>query len=102
MSSALSHVRRLMAQGVEFETDGVRIRWRNAKDLVSSEVTAALMQDKSAVIDMLLRNQIAADPDLSAEFEERAAILEYDAGLSREDAERQAAREVAANRKASQ
>lgn len=40
-----------------------------------------------------------ADPsDLSMEwrieYEERAAILEYDGGLSRDEAERQAAREI--------
>lgn len=44
----------------------------------------------------VLENSAANLPDLEA-FEERAAILEFDGGLTREAAERQAAREVSSD-----
>lgn len=40
------------------------------------------------------------DTDDREEFEERAAIRQYDGGFSREEAERLAAEEIAAKRKA--
>ncbi len=39
--------------------------------------------------------QIRMTPDQREAFEERAAILEFDAGMTREDAERMAALDVA-------
>lgn len=96
---ALDLVKSLSAEGVEFSTDGVRIRWRNGDGLVTADVIAALAAEKAAIIDFLAgeNSQAGTDPaasdpeDLQAELEERAAILECDAGLSREEAERQAA-----------
>jgi len=96
--TALDLVKSLSAEGVEFSTDGVRIRWRNGDGLVTADVIAALAAEKAAIIDFLAGENCqaeaapaASDPeDLDAEFEERAAILECDAGLSREEAERQA------------
>ncbi|CAM5578872.1 hypothetical protein ATER59S_05048 [Aquamicrobium terrae] len=96
---ALDLVKSLSAEGVEFSTDGVRIRWRNGDGLVTADVIAALAAEKAAIIDFLAgeNSQAGTDPaasdpeDLQAELKERAAILECDAGLSREEAERQAA-----------
>lgn len=99
MSIAIDLLKSLSAEGVEFSTDGVRIRWRNGDGRVTADVVAALAAEKAAVIDFLAANgappgtrHAARDPeDLRAEYEERAAILQYDGGLSREEAERQAA-----------
>lgn len=46
-------------------------------------------QEGDAVMPRDMPWQLLSEADLEA-FEERAAILEYDAGLSREDAEKQA------------
>jgi hypothetical protein len=102
---ALDLVKSLSAEGVEFSTDGVRIRWRNGDGLVTADVIAALAAEKAAIIDFLAGENsqagaapAASDPeDVHAEFEERAAILECDAGLPREEAERQAAGSALSN-----
>jgi hypothetical protein len=101
MSAALDLMKSLTADGVEFSTDGVRIRWRNGDGRVTPDVVATLAAEKATVIDFLSGKNVPAgvpaspDPeDLRTAFEERAAILEYDAGLSREEAERQATAEV--------
>ncbi len=102
---ALDLVKSLSAEGVEFSTDGVRIRWRNGDGLVTADVIAALAAEKAVIIGFLSgeNSQAEAAPaapgpeDVHAEFEERAAILECDAGLSREEAERQAAGSALSN-----
>jgi hypothetical protein len=77
----------------ELETRGMRLsvdRGKLAVDFpkgVLDEVTRRLIQDhKKALLEAL-----HAD-DLREHFEERAAILEYDAGLPRPEAELEAAR----------
>lgn len=61
------------------------------KELVESAVV-------TAVADGEVNTVISSPDDLSInwriDFEERAAILEYDGGLSREDADRQAFEEI--------
>ena len=48
-----------------------------------------LVRHKRAVVELLqLDNEILADPGLRFEFEERAAIAEFEGGLTRQDAER--------------
>ena len=83
----------LMAEGVEFEADGDRVRWRNGGIQLTQERLAVLKDGKAEVLQFL--NGRAApvrseNPDTDA-FEERAAIAEYDGGLTRADAERLAA-----------
>lgn len=96
MSTALTHVRTLLAVGVEFATDGERIRWRNSEGRMTPEIIGALAAEKQVVIDLLTSRQ--HDLDMQNEtYEERAAILEYDGGLPREEAERQAAVEAGYN-----
>jgi len=86
----------LMAEGVEFEADGNRVRWRNGGTQLTQERLAVLKDGKAEVLQFLnsnseheysVRNE---NPDTDA-FEERAAICEYDGGLTRADAERLAA-----------
>lgn len=53
MSAALDLVKSLSANGVEFSTDGGRIRWRNGEGKVTPEIVAALAAEKGTVIDFL-------------------------------------------------
>ena len=67
------------------------VRLEIIKELVESVmVTATTTSDVGAVINSPGDLSI----DWRIEFEERAAILEYDGGLSREDADRQAFEEI--------
>lgn len=56
MSAALDLVKSLAAAGVEFATDGERIRWRNGDDRMTPEIVATLAAEKAAVIDFLTGN----------------------------------------------
>ena len=80
MMGAIDLLRDLMAEGVEFEAVGERVKWRNAGSQLSPERLAILKEGKAKVL------QFLTAPDLDA-FEERAAICEFDGGLSRADAE---------------
>lgn len=53
MSAALDLVKSLSASGVEFSTDGERVRWRNGDDKVTPEVIATIAAEKATVIDFL-------------------------------------------------
>lgn len=53
MSAAVNLVQSLASAGVEFSTDGERIRWRNSGGRMTPEVVATLAADKGAVIDFL-------------------------------------------------
>lgn len=55
MSAAIDLVKSLAAAGVEFSTDGERIRWRNADGKVTPDVAADLATAKAEVIDFLTR-----------------------------------------------
>ncbi|WP_134679530.1 hypothetical protein [Paracoccus ravus] len=44
----------LIGAGVEFETDGERIRWRNAGGRVTSDVVEVLRTHKAEAIDYLM------------------------------------------------
>lgn len=64
MSAALALLKSLSADGVEFSTDGERIRWRNGDGKVTPEIVAALSAEKGGVIDFLTRErQSATKPD---------------------------------------
>mgnify|MGYP001819803548 CR=1 FL=1 len=83
---AVDLLRDLMAEGVEFETDGERIRWNNGGAQLTPERLAVLKDGKAEVLQFL-----SAVPDTDA-FEERAALAEFDGGMTRADAERLAAK----------
>ena len=68
------------------------VRLEIIKELVESVVvTATTTADVGGVVS----SPENLPMDRRIEFEERAAILEYDGGLSREDADRQALQEIA-------
>ena len=82
---AVDLLRDLMAEGVEFETDGERIHWNNGGAQLTPERLAVLKDGKVEVLQYL-----STVPDTDA-FEERAAIAEFDGGLTRNEAEQLAA-----------
>lgn len=53
MSAAVDLVKALASDGVEFSTDGERIRWRGADGKVTPEIVAMLAAEKGTVIDFL-------------------------------------------------
>lgn len=53
MNAAVNLVKALTSAGVEFSTDGERIRWRNSNGRITPEVVATLAVEKATVIDFL-------------------------------------------------
>lgn len=53
MNAAVDLVKALASDGVEFSTDGERIRWRNSNGRITPEVVATLAAEKATVIDFL-------------------------------------------------
>ncbi|MEP1613532.1 MAG: hypothetical protein ABJL72_16635 [Roseobacter sp.] len=68
----------------------------NAKDEPALATAKALTPNRNSTLSQmsLVAKFMALDPIALDAFEERAAILEYDAGLSRADAEREAFTQV--------
>jgi hypothetical protein len=65
--------------------------------VVTDDQASTLRQCKAEIIRLLTEaaNDSATEDALQDQFEERAAFLEYDCGLSRDEAERQARAEMA-------
>ena len=73
----------LIGAGVEFETDGARIRWRNAGGRVTPEVVEVLRANKAEVIGFLVSIPVLSHghdkPDLPPRIAAavRAAFEDY-------------------------
>ena len=76
----------LYKRGVQLRIDGERLRWFAPVGVVTEIDLTALREHKAEVLATLA----APDPDA---FEERAAIIEHDGGMPRQDAETLAAQE---------
>ncbi len=76
----------LHRRGVRFRIDGERLRWFAPVGVVTEADLSALRQHKAEVL-AIIREQ---DAD---RIEERASIIEFDAYLSRREAERRARNE---------
>ena len=104
---AVELLRDLMAEGVEFEAAGNRVRWRNGGTQLTPDRLAVLKEGKVEVLQFLKTNpknetsrrrenpttefsRRRENPEVEL-FEERAAICEFDGGLTRADAEQVAA-----------
>jgi hypothetical protein len=59
---AVDLVQALIAEGMEFSTDGQRIRWRNSEGRMTPETMAQIAAAKREVIDFLTRNPRPAPP----------------------------------------
>lgn len=80
MTTAREIVRKIIGAGGELWVDGDRVRGRNIPRRLAEMVRA----DEGAILAVLLSKP---DPD-EYDIEERAAIMEHDGGLPREEAER--------------
>ena len=76
----------LHRRGVRLRIDGEVLRWFGPVGVMTEADLSTLRQHKAALLAALA----APDPDA---FEERAAIIEHDAGLPRQEAETLAAQE---------
>lgn len=81
MMSARVLLEELKAAGVSVQADGLQLRVRPAGRLTVQHL-AALKQAKWDVLDLLAGGDIEHEA-----FEERAAIMEFDGGLTRGQAE---------------
>jgi hypothetical protein len=101
--SAFDLIDHLVDRGIEIVVVGDKLRWRAPDGTMTDDDIAILREHKQAIVaahrpthptpaefDGWLDEQIEIARRRDA-FEERAAILEFDAGLSRPEAERQAA-----------
>ena len=70
---------RLAAAGVALRIEGDALRYRAPRGAMTPDLRAALVEHK---------------PDVLHDFNERAAIMEYDGGLPRPEAEARAAADV--------
>ena len=73
----------LHRRGVRLRVDGDRLRWRAPVGVMTEADLAALREHKPDVLAIIREEQSDA-------LEERAAILQFDAYLSRREAERRA------------
>jgi hypothetical protein len=86
--------------GVVLWLDGDALRFRAPAGALDGELRQRLGAARGAVVAMLRAGSCAPpsigawSPDLRDAFEERAAILQFDGGLAREVAEREAERLV--------
>lgn len=72
------------ALGIVLSADGGKLRYEAPAGRLTPELRAALVANKAAILDLLETESARED------FEERAAIMEFDGGLSRDEAERTA------------
>jgi len=56
---AIDLVQTLMDEGVEFATDGSRVRWRNSGGRMTPETVAELAAVKTEIIEFLTRSELA-------------------------------------------
>lgn len=95
---------RLARQDVRFHIDGHDLRVDAPAGVISSDILAMLRTNKSAVLAYLtsasappsVENPGDLPPEWRIEWEERAAIREYDGGQVREHAEAEAFQEILA------
>lgn len=75
-------VQHLAAAGVTLRIEGDALRYRAPRCAMTADLRAALVEHK---------------PDVLHDYHERAAIMEFDGGLGRAEAERLAAEDVVSN-----
>lgn len=72
------------SRGIALIPDAARLKFRAPIGALDDQLRAELVAHKA---DILVRLGIAADPDAEHCFQERAAIMEYEGGLTRDQAE---------------
>jgi hypothetical protein len=83
------------AQGVGIRLEGGLVKVTAPKGMVTDAQVSTLRRCKAEIIRLLSTvNDRAAEDAMRDQFEERTAFLEYDCGLPRDEAERQARAEM--------
>lgn len=91
--TAASIVRSAIAAGIRIKVDGDKLLL-SASDRPDDHLVRSLRAAKWVVLDYLKGLALWDEEDWSALHDERAGIMEFDGGLSRGEAERQAREEV--------
>jgi hypothetical protein len=91
MVSLTAVLARAKAAGLTWRLDGARLVVSGPKS--GADLARAVLDFKAQVV-AILAGPAALPPDQRERYEERAAIMEFDAGLSRAEAERLALEEV--------
>ena len=78
---------RLHRRGVRFRIDGDRLRWVAPAGVMTEADLTALREHKAGVLAVLREDE-------RDRFEERAAIMQFDGEMTREEAERNAMEEA--------
>ena len=81
----------LAACGVQLEVDGDRIRYRARRGALTPDLAERIRGSREDLLRLLDEERI----ELRHQFEERAGVREFDGGLPRADAEREAWADVA-------
>ena len=76
----------LHRRGVRFRTNGDRLRWRAPEGVMTEAVISELREHKTEAMTIVREQE-------RDQFEERAAIIQFDAYFSRREAERRARNE---------
>src|SRR5687767_1561206 len=79
----------LKSMGLRLSPRGSSI-WVEPKAAITDEARLIIREHKIELLGLLTPNPADAHEALTKAVEERAAVMEYDGGLSRADAERQA------------
>ena len=100
--SAIQLLEDLRCSGATVEVAGDRLRIDAPVGLVTAKLVEQMRAHKTELIELLCASPCAGvriedlSPDWRVEWEERAAIREYDGGQVREHAEAEALREIVA------
>lgn len=78
---------RLHRRGVRFRIDGDRLRWRAPTGVMAEDDISDLREQKAEALAIIRDEQ-------RDQIEERAAIMEFDGEMTREEAERRARAEI--------
>jgi hypothetical protein len=81
----------LAARGVRLQVDGDRIRYRARRGALTPDLAERIRQSREGLLRLLAEERI----ELRNQYEERAGVREFDGGLPRAAAEREAWADVA-------
>ncbi len=96
--TAATAIASAVAAGITIKVDGTRLVL-SAPERPDDHLLEGLLREKPAIMAYLREVAAWTEEDWQALFDERAGIMEYDGGLRREEAEKQAKEETEALRK---
>lgn len=90
MMTATTLIRDVIAKGIRLTIEGGQLIVDAPKGVLTPFLIEQLKRNKTELLSLLEDNSGQADEAVREYIEERAAIMEYDGGLAREDAQRRA------------